>query len=137
MLVISCVMLKFETIYHFIFNFCFSFWNRLTQKITLNPKMTYFRQQETSLWSLLLRLDLWLFWWLWWLLEVCWDGILTNHIFNSLDFNRNYKSFKIFIFIPIPFFVILSLLCLWELFAVQMSKGQLGFSPFQQCTARK
>ena len=37
--------------------------------MTLNPKMTYFRQQETSLWSLLdLCLDRWFpledLWWL-------------------------------------------------------------------------
>lgn len=43
----------------------------LTQNMTLNPKMTYLRQQETSLWSLLFRLwwcgPLERWWWCW-----CW-----------------------------------------------------------------
>lgn len=32
----------------------------MSQKMTLKPNMTYFRQHETSLWFLLLRFALWL-----------------------------------------------------------------------------
>ena len=68
------------------------FFEGLTQNITLNPNMTYFKQQDTSLWSRLLRFDLWPLWW-WFPLDVWWEGIFEVLRIPSISLNSAIPSF--------------------------------------------